>query len=320
MSYKILNTIGQNFDPKAKSVLDELGEVDYLNLDQKSLEEKVSSYDVLVIGLGLVINKAVINKAKNLKIIATATTGLDHIDISYAESKSISVLSLKGENEFLNSITGTAELAFGLIIDLLRHISSSFESVKNYQWQREKFVGNNLSGKTLGLVGLGRLGMMMVNYGKAFGMEVIAFDPYLTDDKFSNNGCQRVDFKTLLSQSDVISIHVPLTDETENMFNSEAFSAMKESAILINTARGKIVNEKDLLKALEDRTIAGYTTDVLADELNFKIDFRNHPLIEYAKNNNNLIITPHIGGMTYESRQKTDIFIAEKIKKYINKK
>ena len=189
----------------------------------------------------------------------------------------------------------------------------AFDSVKGYQWDREKFRGHNLYGQTLGIVGFGRLGKWVARYGKAFNMNVIYYDPYVDNDE-----CEKKSFDELLSKSDVISIHVPLNNETENMFDSSIFNKMKNSAYLINTSRGKIVNEDDLLKALEERQIEGYGTDVLADELEFAKDFSNHPLVEYAKKNQNLIIVPHIGGMTYESRIATDVFIANKLKKHLS--
>lgn len=312
MSFKILNTIGEKFSPQGKEILASLGQTDYLDLDQNGLLNIIEKYDIILVGLGLNIDKEVIDKAKNLKIIVTATTGLDHIDISCAESKSIKILSLRGENEFLDTITGTAELAFGLIIDLLRYTPWAFDDVKNYHWDREKFRGYNLSGKTLGIVGLGRLGKMMAVYARAFGMKIIYCDP-----RVDNKEYEKADFEKLLAQSDVISIHVHLNNETENLFNKEAFSKMKKSAFLINTSRGKIVNEEDLLEALKNNKIAGYGTDVLADELEFEKNFSNHPLVEYSKNNRNVIIVPHIGGMTYESRELTDIFIAEKLKNFL---
>lgn len=318
MKYKILNTIGSKFTKEAREILKELGALDCLDLSQKELAEKITNYDVLLVGLGLNIDKNIINKAKNLKAIATATTGLDHIDTEAAQEKNITILSLKNETEFLDSITGTAELAFGLIIDLMRLTPWAFESVKNYEWQRENFRGHNLFGQTLGIVGLGRLGKMMARYANAFGMNVLAYDPRINDNIFAKNNCEKTSFEKLIQTSDIISLHVHLSPETENMFNLSAFKQIKKTAFLINTSRGKLINENDLLKALEKKQIAGYATDVLADELNFNKSFQNHPLVEYAKNNNNLIIVPHIGGMTHESRENTDLFMAKKIQKYLS--
>jgi D-3-phosphoglycerate dehydrogenase / 2-oxoglutarate reductase len=314
---KILNTIGENYTKEAKTTLEALGEVDYKTLTQSELKEIIGEYDFAVIGLGLNFHKEELKKADKLKAIATATTGLDHIDVEYAKEKEIEVLSLRGEDEFLNTITGTAELSAGLMIDLLRMTPHAFNEVKNHKWERENFRGHNLYGLTLGIVGMGRLGTWMARYGEAFGMNVLYSDP--NAEKNLVSGASKVSFDELLAQSDVFSIHVHLSNDTENMFDSGVFEKMKASAYLINTSRGGIVDEEELLEALRDKKIAGYATDVLADELDFETKgFKNHPLVEYAKTNRNCIIVPHIGGMTVESRERTDVFIARKLKQFFS--
>jgi len=301
---KILVTIEQ-FNPDAKKILERLGEVEYR---QGSLNDG----EVIIVGLGLRIDKEVIIAAPKLKLIATATTGLDHIDVGYAQEIGIKVVSLQGED--LKEITGTAELAFGLMLALVRRIPESFNDVKNGNWDREKFLGHNLAGKTLGIVGLGRLGSMMARYGQAFGMRVIAYDP----KKDASEIARLVDFKTLLSESDIISIHAPLTEETTKMFNEKEFSQMKKTAFLINTARGAIVNEDDLLVALKKGTIVGYAADVLGGENEFNNTSTAHAIVKFTETNNNIIITPHTGGFTAESRAATDIIIAQKVVKALS--
>ncbi|MBI4118596.1 MAG: hydroxyacid dehydrogenase [Parcubacteria group bacterium] len=312
----ILNTIGEVYTEDAKKILSKFGEVDYVTPTQSELLRLVSEYDVVIIGLGLTFDSEVLAGAKKLRVIATATTGLDHIDLEMARERGIEVLSLRGEDEFLNTITGTAELAWGLLISLLRMTPHAFEEVKNYQWDRENFRGRNLYGKTLGIVGMGRLGTWMGRYGKAFGMRVLYADPNVT--VCSVDGCERVSFDELLKESDVISVHAHLSPETENMFNADVFAKMKQGAYLVNTSRGAIVDEAALVQALERGSMAGYATDVLTDEKSFETEgFNEHPLVEFAKNNKNCIIVPHIGGMTVESRERTDVFIAEKLKNFV---
>lgn len=319
MRIKILNTIGPEFSDEAKKILEEIGKVDYLNLDsQKQLEEKIGDYDIAVIGLGLNFDKKVIDAGKKLKIIATASTGTDHIDLDYAGKKGMAVLSLKNDRKFLDSITGTAELAFLLTLALMRNFLPATQSALNHCWT-EKFRGHNLYEKILGIVGIGRLGTMMARYGKAFGMKVIACDPYQKDSVFMDAGCTKVSLENLLKSSDVVSIHIHLNKETENMFDKKKFDLMKKNAILVNTSRGKIVDEKEVIEALEKKKIAGYATDVLADELTFSDKFENNPLIEYAKQNSNVIITPHVGGVTFESREATDIFTAKRVAREVTK-
>jgi len=316
---KILNTIGPIYTNDAKDILNNVGKVDYLELpNQKQLENKIADYDIAVIGLGLNFDRKVIDSGQKLKIIATASTGTDHIDLEYAKKRGIVVLSLKKDRNFLNTVTGTAELAFLLVLSLMRNFIPATKSTSNYCWTK-KFRGHNLYKKTLGIVGLGRLGSMMANYGKAFGMKVIAYDPCLDEEYFLKSDCEKVSFNNLLSTSDVISVHVHLNQETENMFNKKVFKLMKKNSILVNTSRGKIVNERDLLEVLRKKQIAGYGTDVLADELDFNKKFKDNELIEYSQKNDNIIITPHIGGVTYESRFATDVHIAKKIIKKIQK-
>lgn len=314
---KILNTVGKVFATRAREILDALGQVDYVNLSQEELIKRASEYEIFFVCLGLHFDRRVLERAQKLRVICTATTGLDHIDIAYAKERGIEVLSLRREIEFLNSITSTAELALGLMIDLHRKISFAFEAVKQYQWKNEKYRGYSLSGKTLGIVGLGRLGKMMARYGNALGMNVIACDPYVEDSVFINCKVQRADFQNLVGQSDVISLHVHLSEETKNMFHKDVFQKMKKTSYLVNTSRGYIVQEDDLLEALSQNVIVGYGTDVLTNEIYFQGNFSNHPLVEYAKNHENCIITPHIGGTTYESREATDIFMARKLERYI---
>ena len=302
----LLCTIG-NFTKEAEQLLTETGNILYAEPSQEKFPHIVSEAEVLLVQLGLRVTKEVIDAAPNLKLIATATTGLDHIDAIYAKSKGITVISLKDETAFLSTITSTAELALGLMIALSRHIPRANASVLQNTWQREDFRGHSLRGKTLGIVGLGRLGKMMARYGEALQMKVIYCDP-------NEDGITK---EQLLQQADVISLHLHLTPQTENYLGAVEFTLMKPDTLLINTARGKIINETALLEALKNRQIAGYATDVLADELKFKEGSAKSPLIEYAKENDNVIITPHIGGTTVESREATDIFIAKKILQHL---
>lgn len=306
---KILVTIGEKFSKEGKKILAQIGDSKYLRGNRDTLLASIEDRTVLVIGIGHVIDREMIDKAPNLKIIASATTGLDHVDLKYAQQQNITVLSLKGETEFLRSITPTAELSLGLMIALIRNTHAAYESVKRNEWDRDAYEGHTLSGKTLGVIGIGRLGSLMAEYGKALGMDVIYTDPEVDSIDY-----KKVSFNDVIKQSDVISIHVHLNDENERMFNAKVFEQMKSTAFLINTSRGQIVDESALLAALATGTIAGYATDVLANELSFPDSLAENPLITYAREHDNVIITPHIGGMTVEAREATDIFIAKKIK------
>jgi len=314
---KILNTIGDTFSPKAQNILEELGEVTHRNVNKDELLEIIAGYDIVVVGIYPMIDKEVIDKAKKLKHIVIPANTLENIDVDHAEKKGINIVSLYGELDFLDTITSTAELACGLMIDIVRFTPQAFESVKEYEWDRERFRGHTLRRKTLGIIGMGRLGKLMARYGQGLQMNVLFFDPYVENGIMPD--CKKVSLNDLLAQSDIISLHPQLTDETENMINSEAFKKIKKNAYIVNTARDRIVNESDLVRALEHGEIAGYAADVLAGEFEFDTKgFKNHPLVEYAKTHNNVIIVPHTGGMTHESREDTDVFTTEKLKDIIN--
>ena len=222
-------------------------------------------------------------------------------------------LDISKEFKLINSFTATSELAFGLILALNRKIVSSSLAASTGKWGREHYQGNQLYGKTLGIIGLGRLGKISARIGKGFGMRVIAND--IKNIRF--NKIELVSLKKLAKLSDIISIHVHLNKETENLINKKFFNQMKKSAIIINTARGKIINEEDLLNALKKRTIAGAGLDVIDGEWLNDNKRSKHSLIKYSKKNTNLIITPHIGGSTKESIADSRIFMAKKIVSYL---
>lgn len=312
---KILNLFGNKFSVEASELLNNIGDVDYLELKVDQLKLVIHKYDIIVCSLSINFNKDLLVKAKKLKYLCTPTTGLDHVDLIFCKKKGISVLSLKNETNFLNKITGTSELALGLLISLVRHIPEAKESVLKGVWDRKKFYGHSLNGKTIGIIGMGRLGKKMAKYCYAIGLSVLFYDPYVSN---LNKNFKKVSLVRLLSASDFISIHVHLDNTTELMISKALISKAKKGVYIINTSRGKIVDERGLIELLKSRHVAGYATDVLDGELMFiGHDCSQHPLVKFAKNNDNVIILPHIGGMTYESRRDTDLFIVKKLMKYI---
>jgi D-3-phosphoglycerate dehydrogenase len=231
-------------------------------------------------------------------LIASPTTGLEHID-----NRDIPLISLKGETDFLNDVHATAEHTWALIMALIRKVPMAHNDVCKGNWDREAWQGIELHGKKLGIVGYGRVGRQVAKYALAFGMKVLAIDESEPHEYL---------LQRLLEESDIITVHVPLNDETEFMFNYEQFEQMKQNALFINTSRGAIVKESALLGALRMKRIGGAALDVLQEEPNPWGEF-----IDYAKENDNLIVTPHIAGNTIESRKKTQLFIANKIVEYI---
>jgi len=314
MNFQILNIEGHRYPQRSTDLLSRIGSVKIAVLKREELLEIVEKYSILIVGLNLEIDKEIMDRASNLKIIASATTGVDHIDCAYASLKGIEIISLKGEDEFLQTVTSTAEFAFGLILSLIRKIPWGVQCVKEYDWHPNINIGFELLGKTLGIIGFGRLGKLMAKYANGFGMKVISYDPFKTEKEFQEKNVVRIDsLDTLLSGSDIVSLHVSLSEDNIKMIGEKEFKAMKNSAYFINTSRGQLVDEEALLQALKSRKIAGAATDVLADENKIRHEFLRHPLVEYSKQNDNLLVTPHIAGTAMESTEKTRAFIVNKI-------
>jgi glyoxylate reductase len=234
--------------------------------------------------------------AKNLKVISTYSVGFDHIDIQYAKKKKIRVGYTP---EVLTD--ATADLAFSLMLDVLRRVSEGDRIIRNGKWRQiygaYDYVGIDLQGKTLGIFGLGRIGSTIARRAKSFDMKIIYHNRKpVSKNKEKLLGVKYVTLDKLITQSDVISIHVPHTKETNQLFDMKIFKKMKKSAFLINTARGKIVNEKDLITALNKKIIAGAALDVYELEPISK----KHPFTKIQ----NIVLAPHIGSSTKETRVK----------------
>ena len=219
-----------------------------------------------------------------------------------AVNNNIKVLSLTKDYDLINDLPSTAELAFGLMLSILRNIPSSFDDVKSKNWNYDKFMGHQLKGKTIGLIGYGRLGKMMYDYCDTFGMNIFIYDPY--------KGFK--EFDTLLEQSDIISLHVHVTDETRHMVDKKFLDCMKKDSYIINTSRGEIVNENDIVQSLRDSHLKGYATDVIEDEYG---DRNNSPILNGVREGLNIIVTPHVGGMTWEGQQKAYKWSIKKLEK-----
>jgi D-3-phosphoglycerate dehydrogenase len=281
------------------------------DLDRQGLLYAVREVDVLWVRLRHHIDAEVMATAQRLKFIVTATTGLDHIDLDEAVRHGIQVLSLRGHSDFLQEVHATAEHTVALMLALLRHIPSALAHVRTGGWDRDLFRGSELFGKIAGVVGYGRLGRIVARYLNAFGMHVLAADPNVDAAAVMTHGVTLAPLTRLLPEADVVTLHVNLCHETRGFFNRELFSLMKQGAWLINTSRGELLDEVALLDALHSRHLAGAALDVLCDEGSNSDNVR--PLVRYARDNDNLIITPHIAGCTGESMKKTEDFMAHKL-------
>jgi|TARA_B100000315_G_scaffold216684_1_gene216767 D-3-phosphoglycerate dehydrogenase len=312
---KILYYTILDYQPENKAILDKHFYVITLKNPDEDNREILKEVDVIIVPLGFYLGRDKIDKAPNLRIIASNTTGVPHIDVEYAEQKGIRVISLKDYQGFLRSITPTAELTWGLILALTRRIPWAFHSVCDGEWNRRLFGGvSMLSRMSLGIAGLGRLGSMVASYGKCFGMKVNFYDPYVTDPLIP--GLKRADtLEELVEDNDIVSIHIPHKPETEKLFNEEIFSKFKQGSFLINTSRGELIDFSVLLRSLQNKVLAGAALDVFEGEYEegFSKKYITHPLLEYARKHDNLIITPHIGGSTCDAWRLTEEFTLRKV-------
>lgn len=269
-------------------------------ITEKELEEIIENYDALIIRSSPKVTANIIEKGKNLKIIGRAGVGVDNIDVAYATQKGIIVVNAPGGNT-----VSTAELTMGMILSAARNIPQADRSVKEGRWERKKFVGKELRGKTIGIIGLGRIGYEVAKRARAFEMNVIAYDPYISEARAREIGVRLVDLDYLISNSDIITVHVPKTKETENLIGEEEFEKMKDGVIIVNCARGGIINEQALIKALKSGKVYAAALDVYEKE---PPDFSSELF-----SMENVVTTPHIGASTKEAQEIVGMIIAEDI-------
>lgn len=297
----------QGFNPKAVAVLEAQADVVLEALPPGGLSEAVKEFDAVWFRLAHKVDKVVLGEKPRCRVLATAVTGIDHIDVEACRAVGVRVVSLKGEVEFLKEVRATAELTIGLAMALMRQLPAAANSVLYGAWARDKFRGHELYKKTVGLIGVGRLGSIVAGYFQALGCEVLGYD-IRADFPLGVRRCATLE--QLLVKSDVVSVHVSYDASTHGLLGARQFAAMKPGAFFINTSRGGVVDEAALLNALESGQLRGAAVDVLSGEPNIDLQ---HPVVAYAKTHTNLLVVPHIGGNTVESFEKTELFIAGKV-------
>jgi len=278
-----------------------IGKITYLeNPTRNEISKIIKNYEVIFTNPNkskIFIDSEIIDKAILLKIICTASTGTNHIDVKYAHYKKINIISITNERKLINKISSTAELAFALTLSAIRNINSACMSVLNGKWDYEEFIGDQLNYLNVGVIGYGRLGSMYAKFCLAFGAKVFIYDPY---KKVKTKKLIQIDsLEKICSISDIIAIHVHVNDETFNLISKKQFNLMKSTVVLVNTSRGDIINEKDAVYFLKKNNKAKIATDVLADEIRSR---PKSPLLKYSKQSNQVLITPHIGGMTKQAQ------------------
>ena len=279
----------------------------YLKIpDELELKKALLDCDVFWFRLNHKLRRSTLENVR-CKYIICAATGLDHIDVGACHNRGIKIISLKGESEFLKEVRATAEHTLGLLLSLIRKSKKAFEHTDKGNWNRYLFQGTELYKKKIGIYGLGRLGKILGEYYHVLGMDVFYFDT--KDEEVDSKFIKTENAQELFSKVDYLSIHLPYNEETHFIIDHNVLKFLKPSAFIVNTARGGVVNENDLLNLIKECKIAGYATDVLYGEPTIK----NHPLILYAKQHENVIITPHIAGNTFESLEKTEAFVLTKL-------
>lgn len=278
-------------------------EVDVMEYGAIELLVNIGRYDAIIVRSRTKVTEDVIQKGENLKVIGRAGVGVDNIDVEAATARKIPVVfSPRG------STVSVAELAMGHMISLARKLVFSDRSIRAGKWEKKKYRGTELQGKVLGLVGAGRIGAEVAKRAKAFGMSVLAFDPYLSREIADEIGVELVELPRLLKEADFVSVHAILTPETKGLIGKEELDTMKQTVFLVNCARGGIIDEAALADALEGDRIAGAALDVFENE-----PPRDSPLLRLE----NIHLTPHLGASTTEAQVRAGSIVAEQVLKVL---
>ena len=305
-------------DAVHSSIGEELGK--FMQVDTKILPTQdelkaiIGEYDVLIMRVDPAINKDILTAAKNLKVIGVCAVGLNHVDGETAKANGVQVFNAPGLNA-----NAVAELTLSKMLDLSRDTMTANHDVKDLkQWDKYKFVGRELRGRTLGVLGFGRIGRRVAELARAFGMTTVAYDPFLKPEDFEKENSTGMTVEELLKVADYVSIHVPLTPETKNLIAAEQFGFMKNDCMVINMSRGGIVNEKDAFDALQANKLGAFATDVLENELaggglTAGAGF-DSPLFTCDK----FVVSPHIGAQTVDASRDIGVHITAKVKEALS--
>lgn len=264
-------------------------------------------YDALFVNpnkQGFILNENAL-KGSSIKVINTCSTGVNHIDLNYCKEKNIKIWSLTKDFDIIKDLPSTSELAFGLMITLLRKVIPAHNSVIEYKWDYLPFIGRQVKDLTVGVVGYGRLGKIFCKQLEGFGAKILISDPYVKNCRYPNKS-----LKALAPLVDVLVLHVHVSDTTRKFINKKMIALLKKGSIIINTSRGELVDENAIIVALKHKQLGGYATDVISHEFE---NIKESPLIKNIKKLP-IIITPHIGGMTIEGQTKAYLHAVNKFK------
>ncbi len=297
-AWKILLTDG--LDKEGQELLKEHAQVDNIkDISPEELLKVIGEYDAVIVRGRTKLTPEVFAVAKNLKVAGRAGVGVDNINLPAAKEHKVTVV-----NSPLATTVAVAELSVGLMLSLIRDIPRADAGLKQGNWLKKELRGVELYKKTLGVIGFGRIGVAVADRAKAFGMNVVAFDPLLSAEEIAKRGGKPVTLDELLAQSDFITLHIPLTPESKNLLNAVAFAKMKQGVRIICAARGGVIDEAALLEALNSGKVAGAALDVFVAEPPGKIALTDHPKV---------VGTPHIGAETVEAQARAAVDIASEV-------
>mgnify|MGYP001439051155 FL=1 len=272
-------------------------------LEPDELKSIIDDYDGILIRSATKLTSNILENCSNLKVIGRAGVGVDNVDLDVATKKKILVM-----NTPLGNLEATAELTVGLMFSLYRHIHNANASTHEGKWEKAKFMGTELKGKTLGIVGFGNIGQRVAEICRIIGMHILTNSNSANDELLKSFGANKVSTEELLSSSDVLSLHTKLNDQTKNMLNKETISTMKNSSVIINCARGGLINESDLKDALNNDVIAGAAIDV----------YETEPATENVMfGTKNLLLTPHLGASSKEAQSNVAIDVANQVADFL---
>jgi D-3-phosphoglycerate dehydrogenase len=298
MGFKVLITDG--LEKEGLDIINAAGEaVNKKGIEPDELLQIIGEYDGLIVRGRTKVTKEVFDAAKNLKVVGRAGVGVDNIDLQAAKDHGVTVV-----NAPVATTIAVAELGFGLMLALVRDIPHTDDAMKHDQWTKKDYKGHELHGKTLGIVGYGNIGSTIGKYAQALGMKVICYDPIRNIDEMRATGADPVQLDEIYAKADIITFHVPLIPETKHMVNDETFTKMKDGVLLVNVARGGIIEEAALLRALESGKVAGAALDVYEKEPPVDWTLAEHPKI---------IAVPHVGGQTAEAQLRVAGDIASEV-------
>ncbi|KAF0112217.1 MAG: D-3-phosphoglycerate dehydrogenase [Chloroflexi bacterium] len=304
-AWKVLITDG--LDSNGIDVIKKSAEVDEQSgISAEDLLKVVGGYDALIVRGRTKVTPAVFDAGTKLKVVGRAGVGVDNIDLAAAKDHKVTVV-----NSPLATTIAVAELTLGLMLSAVREIARADATMKAGKWLKKEFEGAELSGKTLGVIGFGRIGAAVAKRAAAFDMKILGYDPLIQADEIAKRGGDPVSMDDLLKQSDMITMHLPLTADTRNMLNQQAFAMMKQGVYIICAARGGVIDEAALLDALNSGKVAGAALDVFATEPPGLTDLVSHPKV---------VETPHVGAQTVEAQARAANDIAEEILAALNDK